>query len=187
MAKKGHAVKTVGGFKAIIPAEFDSEAVYDVLRTELEKFGKLYLIPKGETTTRFWKKSPVWIVETKVVPGEWRLSLKIKGESYLIKRWTYLDEGTKPHRIYPRRAKRLRFTWGGPKSYQAGSSPNQLFTSRPSVRGVTTYRRYVNHPGFPARGWSILIKNDSEKPLLSWMRAAMSNAARASGHAYGKG
>lgn len=173
--------KTVGSFRVIIPDDFRVDAVYKVLKTELKKFGDLYLKPRGEMTTRFWKESPKWVVETKVTSSDWKLILKIKGSTLLVKRWTYLDEGTRPHRIYPRRAKALRFTSG---KYQAGSSPNQLFTSQPSIRGFTVYRKYVNHPGFAARNWSKLIKRETVKPLTSWMEAAMKKAARESGHAY---
>lgn len=177
--------KTAHSFRSVIPAEFQVEAVYARLKTELEKFGKFQKL-EGEKTTRFWKDSPLWIVRTTVNSTVWKLELIVRGSTLLVKRWTYLDEGTKPHIIRAKHAKALAFKWGGPGSYSAGSSPGTTFTSRPTVRGSTTYRKYVRHPGTAARNWSKVIKRDTEPGLIKWMTAAMSHAARESGHLYSK-
>ncbi len=172
--------KTVGSFRAIIPDDFKVDAVYKTLKTELAKFGDIYLKPRGEMTTRFWKTPLKWTVKVDVNSSRWKLTLIMKGPGELITRWRYVDEGTRPHIIRPRRAKRLRFQSG----YSAGSSAGQLFTSRGGASGATVFRPYVKHPGTKARNWSRVIARETEKPLTSWMEAAMKKAARDSGHAY---
>jgi len=172
--------RTAGSFRSIIPDDFKVDAVLSALKTELAKFGDIYLKPRGEQTTRFWKTPLKWTVKVDVNSKRWKLNLIMKGSGELLARWRYVDEGTRPHIIRPRRAKRLRFQSG----YSAGSSPNQMFTSRASSSGSTVFRPYVKHPGTAARNWSKIIARDTERPLTSWMEAAMKKAARDSGHAY---
>ncbi len=60
----------------------------------------------------------------------------------------FVEEGTRPHIIVPRRGKALRFQGGGGRISTAG--PNQRIATR---AGGVVFAKVVNHPGTPARPW----------------------------------
>lgn len=184
MASKSRTVSTgVGNFRVIIPPDLRVDRIYAIMREELEKYGKLALVKDGESTTRNWQRTkPTWITVVKVTGAEMTLTLKLRGDKKTLDIWGYVDKGTKPHNIFPKKpGGRLRFQGG---KYNAGSHPGSLVTARSQATGPTVYRFGVRHPGFPARKWSELIKKNNEKPFRSWMDAALSKAARESGHYY---
>lgn len=184
MASKSRTVsRGVGNFAVIIPPALRVDRIYEIMREELSKYGKLALVKDGESTTRHWqRKKPVWVTVVKVNSGSMTLTLKIKGDKKTLDIWGYVDKGTRPHDIFPKRpGGRLKFQGG---KYHAGSQPGTLFTSRGQATGPIVYRFGVRHPGFPGRKWSELIKKNNEKPFKSWMDAALSKAARESGHYY---
>jgi hypothetical protein len=99
-----------------------------------------------ETTTMTWKHKPQFKV-TEVSAAEWIVSTDDKI-------WAMLDAGTKPHPITPKRAKRLRFQWGGKGSYKAKSRPGYLGSNKGKISGPIVYRKRVNHPGTEPRKWT---------------------------------
>lgn len=99
-----------------------------------------------ETTTETWKHKPSFKA-TEVSAAEWIVSTNDNI-------WVMLDEGTKPHVIVPKRAKRLRFQWGGPGSYRAKSRPGYLGSNKGGIKGPIVYRKRVNHPGTKPRKWT---------------------------------
>jgi hypothetical protein len=80
----------------------------------------------------------------------------------------YVDKGTRPHMIYPRRAKRLRFNGSG---FKAKSRVRYLYAYAGSVGGGQVFRPRVSHPGFPAREFSIRVSEEMQKELPRMMRA----------------
>jgi len=59
----------------------------------------------------------------------------------------YVNHGTRPHRIYPVKAKALRFQVG----YKAKTSFTRLSSGKGGPFGATVYRKYVRHPGTKPR------------------------------------
>lgn len=92
--------------------------------------------------------------------------------------WKWIDEtGTKAHPIRPtNRGGVLRFNWGGPGSYQSKTGARPARSGGPGrvVRGETTYRKSVQHPGFPPRKFSEAIGKD----LLPTFRKAVDSGYR---------
>lgn len=167
-----------GEVKAIIPKEFNSEAVLRVLRGEMEKFAP-HLVKEFEKTTAGWRgEKPKFTPVMKETSGEIRIQIRLAGPKKGREKWNWINYGTKPHRITPRRAKALRFQTG----YSAGSKPGTTFTSRASKSGGWVSSQGVNHPGTEARGWKEIIVRENQPLFERWMSAAMRNAARASGH-----
>lgn len=79
--------------------------------------------------------------------------------------WKWIDQtGTKAHPIpkQPKTRGALRFTWGGPGSYQSKTGARPARFGGPGVvqRGETVYRKQVQHPGFPPRKFSEAIGKD---------------------------
>lgn len=66
----------------------------------------------------------------------------------------YVDEGTKPHIIRPKKARRLVFNVGG----RAKTAPN-VIGSTSGARGDTrVFARQVQHPGTKPRNFSKLVQ-----------------------------
>lgn len=78
--------------------------------------------------------------------------------------WKFIDTtGTKAHSIRPKRPTGvLRFSWGGPGSYQSKTGARPARYGGPgTVRNAQiVYRKHVNHPGFPPRKFSEAINKD---------------------------
>lgn len=89
--------------------------------------------------------------------------------------WAMLDAGTKPHIIVPRRAKALRFAWGGFGSYTAKTKVGWLSSrnSKMSKNSQTVYRKRVKHPGTEARKWIETAANKWGKKFPETMNRAL--------------
>lgn len=68
--------------------------------------------------------------------------------------WNWLDQGTRPHVIRPRRARRLRFV----------------------TSGRVVWARQVNHPGTKPRAWSKMIKHKYQREMPHRMNEAIGSA-----------
>jgi hypothetical protein len=81
----------------------------------------------------------------------------------------YVDGGTKPHLIRPRRARRLRFKTG----YRAKTTPGVIGSTGGGASGPVVYARAVRHPGTKARKFADAIAKKAEKMLLAELDKAM--------------
>lgn len=83
----------------------------------------------------------------------------------------YIEEGTRPHRIYPkaaygtmgplRRGQSWRATGAGPHEHIVGRGQALRFM----VGGVTIFAAYVDHPGTPAFGYMGAAYLQAERTL----------------------
>jgi len=110
-----------------------------------------------ETTTETWKHKPAFKT-TEISAAEWIIST----DDAI---WSMLDQGTKPHVIRPKRAKRLRFQWGGFGSYKAKTRPGYLGSNKGGIKGPIVYRKQVRHPGTVARKWTTAAEEKWNKEL----------------------
>lgn len=130
---------TVGNYKATLKA------------IEAAKIAETEDVVKDfEKTWKTWRHKPRVTVRITKDGAETRVNDQV---------WNWLDQGTKPHVIMPRRAKRLRFQLGFTPKTRVGS----LSSGGGGSSGPTVFSRGVNHPGTKARGWSELIQEASEK------------------------
>ena len=93
--------------------------------------------------------------------------------------YEYVDKGTKPHIIRPKRAQFLRFQTG----YRAKTTPGIIGSSSGGRSGDIVYSQGVRHPGTKARKFSEIINKKYERKFKDEMHAAMRRAAQKSGHA----
>lgn len=165
--------------RAIIPEKFDADALLKTLRDEFERYAP-HLVKDLQRTTAHWTgEKPVFKPLIRVwMDREMVLEIRLAGPEKGVNKWIWINEGTKPHVIRPRRARHLHFQTG----YTAGSKPGSTFTMRASTGGDWRAALEVNHPGTQAREWSRLIEANHQRPFERWMGAAMAKAARASGH-----
>lgn len=68
--------------------------------------------------------------------------------------WHYVDRGTKPHEIRPRKAKVLAF----PSVFTPKTQPRSLKSGSGSVAGPTVFSKGVRHPGTKARNFSAMLQ-----------------------------
>lgn len=165
-------------FKAIIPKNADQDAVMRVLFDAMNASGD---DPKKdlERTTQTWSGAkPGWKKSVQVGSGSVILRVEATGSSDGIQKWSWLDQGTRPHIIRPKGNYPLRFREG----YQAKTRPGQFDSTSGGAFGDEVFAREVNHPGFPGRGWTDLLIEKYRPKFWDAMREAMRRAAKASGH-----
>jgi len=167
-----------GQVKAIIPPQFDEKAMMTVLEREFKKYAP-FLVKDFERTVNKWKGEQPEFTPVVITRGrEWTLQIRLAGPKKGREKWNYVNYGTRPHVIRPKGNYPLRFRSG----YQAGSSPNTIFTMAGKSYGDEVRARVVHHPGNAPRNWKEVIVKEHEKPFGRWMQAAMGHAANASGH-----
>lgn len=118
-----------------------------------------------EKTTRTWQTQ----VNFTINKTKYGRSIGTRNKIY-----GYVDQGTEPHIIRPRRAKRLRFATGG--------TPKTRINTIASYKGKrgTNWRTamQVNHPGTKARNFTAVINTRNKRRLPKNMRAALKKAAQ---------
>lgn len=117
-----------------------------------------------EATTATWEHKPAF-------------TMKKFGDGYEIgtrdEIYGYVDLGTRPHIIRPRRAKRLRFSPGS----RAKTSPGRIGSSSGKGGSGAVFAKQVNHPGNKPRGFSKLIKRKWESRLQQYIQKRIREAA----------
>jgi len=98
----------------------------------------------------------------------------------------YVNDGTRPHPIFPKKAKALAFQWGGKGSYTPKTTPRVIGSRAGGPSGPTVYRPYVQHPGTKGRHFDEEIEKLMQPRFKRAMEKAMSDARKKSGHAIGR-
>lgn len=119
-------------------------------------------------TTATWNKKPTFEVAEQ---GPDRVSVGTDNEI-----WGMINAGTKPHIIRVKRAKFLRFQWGGPGSYGAKTKPRQFRSNKGKRGGPLNFRKSVNHPGFAARQYDEAAIEKYEKLMPGILQRAIESA-----------
>ena len=125
-------------------------------------------------TTRTWQHNVDFDGKVQDKLDEISVQVSTKDEIY-----GYVDKGTKPHIIKPRRGKLLAFK----NRYKAKTTPRVINSHKGGASGKTVYAKVVHHPGTDAREFSHLIQAKYQPRLKKDIEAAITRAARRSGHA----
>jgi len=95
--------------------------------------------------------------------GSLVLGYRLVGTRKSMQIWTWLNLGTKRHKIRAKNAPRLAFMWGGPGSYKAKTTPggkSLKFGGPGSVSGGTLHRPIeVDHPGNKPRDFDGYVQH----------------------------
>lgn len=116
-------------------------------------------------TSSTWAHQPEYQVDTEQGPD---YVLLVFGTPDRV--WNWLDQGTRPHAIRPKRAKALAFQWGGPGSYKAKTRPGWIGSGAGGPSGDTVFRKAVWHPGTEPRRWTATIQTDLNGQSVKIMR-----------------
>lgn len=141
-------------FRAIKAKAPNVAAARFVLLNEMRKVGG-DIKDDFEAVTSSWKHKPTFDLKNSLAGGQPSVTV-----STTDKIFGYVDEGTKPHIIRPKRAKILHFSVGGA----------EVFTS------------IVHHPGTKAQKHSERIARKWRGEFGKRMVQAMKRAADATGH-----
>ncbi|MBA3867775.1 MAG: hypothetical protein H0X30_01325 [Anaerolineae bacterium] len=125
-----------------------------------------------ESTTRTWKHKPKFAV---VVGENAAAYVVFAGTNDQIYR--YVDEGTKPHDIKPKRSKFLRFSSG----YTAKGKTGVIGSQPGGSSGDNVFSQGVHHPGFAGRHFTVLIAKRRQKTMEQEMSQALAKVARKQG------
>lgn len=106
-----------------------------------------------ERTTANWETP----VDFRVTAERDGVTISTESEIY-----GYVDDGTKPHDIAPKHAKRLRFSVGG---FQPKTNPRVIGSGQGRSGAVTVFRRIVHHPGTEAREFSKILQDKWQKQI----------------------
>lgn len=118
-----------------------------------------------QMTTRTWSHRPKFVV-------------RVKKDGFTLRTddaiFAYVDRGTRPHRIVPRRAKVLRF--GVPS--RAKTVPGIIGSGAGGVGDTTVFSRGVDHPGTKARRFSEAIQEKWSRLAPTVIQDEMNKAVR---------
>lgn len=142
----------------------------------LDREVKTTLIKSHEIVVANWEHKPEFNSKKYITPEQIAVSVFPTGENADI--WTFVDQGTKPHKIAAKNAPNLVFQWGGPGSYVSKTLARPARTVRgggyvknPKLHVV----KQVNHPGTQAREFTKEIaediKPDFKKTIENTFRA----------------
>lgn len=130
---------------------FNTQAGHLQIKKSLDDLADEAKILFGKTTNT-WNNQPAIDVDS---IGNRRI-IRIEGKVY-----GYVDKGTPPHIIRPRRARVLSFRSG----YKAKTKPNVIGSTSGGARGKQVFSRIVHHPGTAARNFSVIIREKMQKRL----------------------
>ena len=157
-------------FKGIKPKKLKVDQfrlkILNALRAEGRDVTKEY-----EKTTASWRKKPKF--ETMVglgrPPGGASVFVGTDDEIY-----GYVDKGTRPHVIRPRRARFLRFQTG----YKAKTRPRHIGSGPGGASGPVRFAKVVHHPGTQPREFSETIRQRRRQKFTRRMVKAMQAGAK---------
>lgn len=158
--------------KQIKPSRLRVDAMRLQLLNDMRKVGT-GIKADFEKTTATWK-TPVKFEEQISLSGGPQVEIFT-----LSKIYGYVDQGTRPHVIRPKKAKALRFQSG----YKAKTTPGIIGSSAGGPFGDVVFSKAVNHPGNAPRNFSKEIQKIWTPKFKRAMEGTMSKVAKVSGHA----
>lgn len=158
-------------YKVLKPKRFQVQTVRLEIAIALNRVAKEMLADFAKTTAT-WEHKPVFEVITQLSPPT--IFVGTDDEIY-----RYVDEGTKPHIILPRRARALRFK----SSYSPKTRPGVLASFAGGSSGKDVFSKGVIHPGSAARNFDVEVRKKWEKLFKRRMEKALALGIKKSGHA----
>lgn len=160
-------------FKAIQPKALKVQSIYN----SIEKSAKgveAGILKDYRETTRTWEHKVDFDATLTINPnGGVSIIVDTDDEIY-----TFVHDGTDPHPIRAKKAKRLRFQG----TYTAKTVPGVIQSKSGGSSGDFEYRQAVQHPGSKARNFTKPIFNKWRPFFERQMQRALDEGARKTGH-----
>lgn len=159
-------------FKAIKPGKLPTSQEYAAaMKKAVQKSADLTMRDL-QATTRTWKHKPKFAIFVDENATGFMVSAGTNDAIY-----GYVDEGTKPHDIKPKRSKYLRFSSG----YKAKTRVGIIGSQEGGSFGDSVFSQGVHHPGFPGRHFAVLIAKRRQKTIEQEIDQALAKVARTQG------
>lgn len=152
--------------KQIKPAKLKIDKVRLEILNTLRAEGK-EIIDDYEQTVQTWRNKPTFEQAISLSGGDATVLVTPDGPNR--QQFEYVDKGTRPHIIRPRRATVLRFKG----TYRAKTQSGVIGSGPGGASGADVYRQFVNHPGTEARRFSEIIEQRRRKRFQSAVVDAM--------------
>jgi len=150
------------------------------LENALDEKVKPELVKRHEEIVKNWKSKPNFGAKKYLKRDRIEIAVFPTGEHKKI--WYYVDLGTRPHPITPKKAPFLQFKWGGKGSYVPKTRPYPYATvvrGGGYVRNAQTVRMLkVNHPGSEGRHFTRQIAEDVQPDFKREVENAFRRAQR---------
>ena len=160
-------------------ADLDSIARKEIERV-LDERVKPALVKSHEKVVEDWTTKITFQARKVIKPDVITVYVYPTGENKNI--WYYVDQGTKPHPITPKKpGGMLVFPWGGPGSYVSKTlaKPARTVVGGGYVRNPQTVRaKRVQHPGTEGRNFTGQIANEIKPDFKREMENAFRRTAR---------
>lgn len=161
-------------FKGIKPKAFKSAVFTQELVKAMESV-EAGILKDYQEGVKTWDTKVKFTSKTTVNPGG-GVSVEVDTDNEI---YTYVHEGTGPHVIAAKKAKRLRFRG----TYTAKTMPGVIQSRSGGPSGEFRSARSVQHPGFKGRFFSKPIKKKWGPYMTRQIQRALDKAAKLSGHA----
>ncbi len=151
--------------KVILPKKLiiDSKAMAKVIENTMNAQAKDIQID-FKVTTQTWNHKPEFVIE---VPTPYE---RIIATGSII--YSYVNDGTRPHIITPKRSKILRFS----PFYRAKTSPRSIGSGPGGSSGDPVVAHVVHHPGTTAREFDDVIAKKWDAKIGGIFQRAVDSA-----------
>jgi len=157
----------------IIPPPFNDRAAQRAFEQQMKVIAKEWEKELGKTTAT-WEDKPAFKVRL-----ERRAKLYAVTAEVSDMRWIWIDQGTKPHDIVPKRPSGvLAF----PSVFKPKTRKRYLGSNRGYSGGPMRYAKRVKHPGIEAREWTPMLSRRLTPKFMKTVQDAFRAYASASGH-----
>lgn len=147
---------------------FRFPAVSAEIDQTIKEFEKI-AVAEHAAVVKTWKHQPEFKVRRYgwLVKGNHAISVQVWTDDPV---WRYVDEGTKPHVIRPKKP-------GGvlafPSQFKAKTQPQVLKSGTGSSGGATVFSKGVRHPGTKARNFSPMLQRKLDNLFGVMINAAI--------------
>jgi hypothetical protein len=122
-----------------------------------------------ESTTRTWKTKVAFDVTITQTGANYAVTAGTDNQI-----WGWVNSGTKPHTIRPKRSKYLRFSSG----YKAKTRVGIIGSIEGGAFGSDVFSAGVKHPGFKGRGFTQAIQKRRQKTMEQEISQGIAEVAR---------
>lgn len=127
-----------------------------------------------DKTVATWKNKPSFVIEKRTTANPMTLTVRPAKGRKTTEIYGYVDQGTRPHIITPKRAKTLAFmTPSSPKT-----RPGYIGSGSGSRGNTAVFTKMVRHPGTKPRKFSSTIQKLSRARFKVRLKTAIASAAK---------
>lgn len=159
-------------WKAIKPTRLKEDAMRLALLNGMRRVATK-IKADYEKTVATWEEKPRFESAVSLAKGAATLLVDTNSEIY-----RYVNDGTRPHVIVPKRARALRFQG----TYTAKTIPGTIEARSGGSSGSDVFARGVLHPGTKPRHFDKLIAAKWQRAFKAEMEKVMREVRDASGH-----